>query len=243
MGVAFSRASSFSSASAPISPRASAPISAARSTLGRPITGALTIAPVVFAIKMTRIIHRHDNWNIKALTSQIVINAVAWSGVHDARAIFQRHVIRVDKLARFARISKNRLLVGVAREVLTSAFPSVAKAIFCQRCLPAKLLTALLRQAFSKNYRATVVFDSHIISLRMQNNSLVSRQSPRRRGPNCNIGLVRKCLQAIRRARQLKTHINSRADLVRILKLGLRQRRMTMRAPMNWLSALVNRPR
>ena len=197
-------------------------------------------AQPVALVEASGVVDGHDHVDAELAPGQVVVCAVPGRRVHDARAVVERDVIRVDEAARAPGIAEDGLLVDVARKLLARAPPRGAEAVFHQRVLPAELLAAALGQRLGKDDRTPLVLDGHVAGLGLQDYGLVGRQGPRRGGPDSHVGSVREGLQPVWRALQFETHVDGGADLVGVLQLGLGQRRVAVRAPVDGLAAAID---
>ena len=85
-----------------------------------------------------------------------------------------------------------------------------------------------------------VVDDGHVGRLGVQDDGVVGRKRPRRRGPDVDPELAGPGLEAGRDGRHLEADEDGGADLVAVLDLGLGERRVAVGAPVDRLASAVD---
>ena len=193
--------------------------------------------------EVTIIINRHGLWNIKANASVVVVYTVTRCGVNNTGTIVKGDVLCVDKLTGVTKVTKNWLLVLIAGKLNTSSLPGVAFCVLSQ--LPigiTKLSSSLLCKSLSNNLYVSIrKLKSNIVSLRVQNNCLVSRHCPWSCSPDVYPSLTCVSLKTLRNSSKLKANKDcSRGDIV-ILNLCLRKSCVVMSTPVNRLGASIHR--
>ena len=150
--------------------------------------------------EMAVIINRHSLWNIKANTSVIVVYTVTRCRVNNTSTVVKGNVLCIDKFTSVTKVTKDWLLILIACKLNASSLPDITLCILCK--LPvgiAKLSSSLLCKSLSNNlYMSIRKLKSNIVSLRVQNNCLVSRHCPWSGSPDVYPGLTCVSLKTLR---------------------------------------------
>ena len=161
--------------------------------------GATSALTVTFE-EVTVIINRHSLWNIKANTSVIVVYAMTRCGVNNTSTVVKGNVLSVDKSTGVTKVTKDWLLVLIACKLNASLLPSITFCVLSK--LPigiTELGSSFLCKSFSNNLYVSIrKLKSNIVSLRVQNNCLVSRHCPWSCSPDVYPGLTCISLKTLR---------------------------------------------
>jgi hypothetical protein len=175
------------------------------------------------------VINRSVRRQAVARADDVVVMSVARRGVHRARAGIERHVIADDD----ERVAIDpRMPRGHALEL--GAFEA-------RQCLSeAELRAQALDERLRQDERTLAGANQHVRNLGIERDGEVRGKRPRCGGPDrerrCELRERRKRAGRVRHG---KCHVDRLRAMVVVLDLGFRERRATVRAPVDRLAAAV----
>ena len=199
-----------------------------------------TITDALANIEFAVIVNRHNNGDIEFHASVVVVDTMARSAMYNARTIFERYVVGIDKFTDFALVGKNRLLVLIASKICAGHRPFATVSATSKFVVPAKTLATFLNQITGDNGGATIDNNSYVFCRRVKNDTLVCRKRPWRSGPNGYIHLAFVRLKTSRSSRHFKADEDSGAYFVAVFNFSFSKCCVTMAAPMNGLAATIH---
>ena len=159
----------------------------------------------------------------------------------DAGAVVEGDVVGVDELTLDALVAEDRLLVLVVAKLGAGHAPGFAVGAADELdVLIAELGAVLLDEGLGHDLGAAVVDDGDVGRLGVQDDGVVGRQGPGGGGPDVDPELALPGLEARRHGGHLEAHEDGGADLVAVFDLGLGERRVAVRAPVDRLAAAVD---
>ena len=189
----------------------------------------------------TVVVDRHDGLDAELLSHQVVVHAVAGSGMDRASAGVEGDVVAPDDASDV--VLDDRAHIRDAAELITVHENGLAVGFDHAIVLPTGNLGNLLHHFMGKQHELTVGFDEAVFDFGTEGYSRIRRKRPGRGGPDQDIRVIRIDARGNERLGdfvELEVHIDRRRHLVGILDLGLGQGGVAMFAPVNGLAATID---
>ncbi len=187
------------------------------------------------------VIDGHENRDIELHADQVVVLAVAGSGVHATGTGIERDVVAVDDLAlqvladgagigkagKIGALERDRLAFGVAYQLIA---------------FPAGDFGDLLHEFLRENHVGAVGAHHDVVGCGRKAYGGVGRKRPRRGRPDEHVGVAGGTgrLEDARHGIELELHVNGRGRLVAVFDFGLGERGVALLAPMDGLAAAID---
>ena len=142
-------------------------------------------AHLVALVEATVVVNGHDHGNVELHADEVVVDAMAGSAMDDSGAVVQSDVVGVDELALDALITEDGLLVLVVGQLDTGHAPGLTVGPAHELDLAiAELRAVLLHEGALHDLGLAVMDDRDVVCLRVQDDDVVSGQSPGCGGPD-----------------------------------------------------------